>query len=44
MDCIVHGAAKSWTRLSNVHFHFQCLRAGEVDFHHSEHESDKAVE
>ena len=23
MDCIVHGVAKSWTRLSNVHFHFQ---------------------
>ena len=22
MDCIVHGVAKSWTRLSNSHFHF----------------------
>ena len=22
MDCIVHGFTKSWTRLSNVHFHF----------------------
>ena len=22
MDCIVHGVAKSWTRLSNFHFHF----------------------
>ena len=22
MDCIVHGAAKSWTRLSDFHFHF----------------------
>ena len=22
MDCIVHGIAKSWTRLSNFHFHF----------------------
>ena len=21
MDCIVHGVAKSWTRLSNFHFH-----------------------
>ena len=21
MDCIVHGVAKSWTRLSDVHFH-----------------------
>ena len=23
MDCIVHGVAKSWTRLSNFHSHFQ---------------------
>ena len=23
MDCTVHGVAKSWTRLSNFHFHFQ---------------------
>ena len=23
MDCIVHGVEKSWTRLSNFHFHFQ---------------------
>ena len=22
MDCIVHGVAKSWTRLSNVHFNY----------------------
>ena len=22
MDCIVHGVAKSWTQLSNLHFHF----------------------
>ena len=22
MDCIVHGVAKSWTQLSNFHFHF----------------------
>ena len=22
MDCIVHGVAKSWTRLSNFHVHF----------------------
>ena len=22
MDCIVHGVAKSWTRLSDLHFHF----------------------
>ena len=22
MDCIVHGVAKSWTRLSDNHFHF----------------------
>ena len=23
MDCIVYGVAKSWTRLSDFHFHFQ---------------------
>ena len=22
MDCLVHGVAKSWTRLSDFHFHF----------------------
>ena len=22
MDCIVHGVAKSWTGLSNFHFHY----------------------
>ena len=22
MDCIIHGVAKSWTRLSDFHFHF----------------------
>ena len=22
MDCIVHGISKSWTRLSDFHFHF----------------------
>jgi len=22
MDCIVHGVAKSWTRLIKLHFHF----------------------
>ena len=22
LDCIVHGAANSWTRLSDFHFHF----------------------
>ena len=25
MNCIVHGVAKSWTRLSDVHFHFSHL-------------------
>ena len=24
MDCIVHGVAKSRSRLSDFHFHFQC--------------------
>ena len=23
MDCLVHGVTKSWTQLSNFHFHFQ---------------------
>ena len=27
MDCIVHGVAKSWTRLSDFHFHFSCFVA-----------------
>ena len=27
MDCIVHGVAKSWTRLSNLLFHFFFSRA-----------------
>ena len=26
-DCIVHGIAKSWTRLSDFHFHFGELRS-----------------
>ena len=30
MDCIVHGVAKSWTRLSGFHFHGQ----GKADAHH----------
>ena len=25
MDCTVHGVTKSWTRLSDFHFHFQVL-------------------
>ena len=25
MDCIGHGVAKSWTRLSDFHFHFHAL-------------------
>ena len=25
MDCIVHGAAKSWTRLNDFHRGWQCL-------------------
>ena len=27
MDCIVHGVAKSWTQLSNCHFHFNCVHS-----------------
>ena len=26
MDCIVHGVARSQTRLSDFHFHFPCVR------------------
>ena len=26
MDCVVHGVAKSWTRLSNFHFIFQSIK------------------
>ena len=26
MDCMVHGVAKSWTQLSNFHFHFSLGR------------------
>ena len=25
MDCIVHGVPKSWTQLSDFHFHFPCM-------------------
>ena len=35
MDCIVHGVTKSWTQLSNFHFHFQTFKytiIGEVSF------------
>ena len=28
MDCMVHGVAKSWTRLSNFHFHFSLFQIG----------------
>ena len=32
VDCIVYGVAKSWTRQSDFHFHFQChtITEGEV--------------
>ena len=26
MDCIVHGVTKSWTQLSDFHFHFVTLK------------------
>ena len=28
MDCIVHAVTKSWTRLSDFHFHFQRIKHG----------------
>ena len=30
MDCIVHGVAKSQTRLSDFHFHFQNLKSNSI--------------
>ena len=30
MDCIVHGVAKSWTRLSDFHFHFLNILAERI--------------
>ena len=29
LDCIVHGVAKSWTRLSDFHFHFHPRSRGQ---------------
>ena len=31
MDCIVHGVAKSWTLLSNLHFRFHFPKGGSGD-------------
>ena len=33
MDCVAHGVAKSWTRLSNFHFHI--FEYNRVFLHHS---------
>ena len=30
MNCIVHGVAKRWTRLSNFHFHFQPFHSAQA--------------
>ena len=32
MDCIVHGVAKSWTRLSDLHFHFPVISSSIAPF------------
>ena len=33
MDCIVHGIAKSWTQLSDFHFHYQsCNNDSSTEF------------
>ena len=32
IDCIVHGVAKSWTQVSNFHFHFQGLWLQVISF------------
>ena len=39
MDCIVHGVAKSQTRLSNFHFHFAKQRRVSMAFHLTEQTS-----
>ena len=31
MDCIVYGVAKSWTRLSDFHFHFVLIHHAYID-------------
>ena len=36
MDCIVQGVAKSWTRLSDFHFHFTIARYARESFSFSE--------
>ena len=30
MDCIVHGVPKSWTQLSDLHFHFNFIPSSTV--------------
>ena len=32
MDCIVHGVAKSWTRLSDFHLHFSTIHQLQIRF------------
>ena len=32
MDCVVHGVAKSWTRLSDFHFHFRLIQDIPLDY------------
>ena len=34
MDCMVHGVAKSWTRLSNFHSQYNTLKALNMVFFH----------
>jgi len=45
MDCIVHGVTKSWTRLSDFHFHFVFWEAQfdglAVNFHQTKRKVNK---
>ena len=36
MDCTVHGVAKSWTRLSDFHFHISILKKTSVNDKHKQ--------
>ena len=35
MDCVVHGVAKSWTQLSDFHFHIFTSKAKECSNYHT---------
>ena len=43
MDCIVHGVAKSQTRLSDFHFHFTMVQSSENPWNFQSHKSEQGV-